>query len=135
MADPVSSDKRLAERMLAGDEQAFEDFFGWHFPRLYRFALKRLGHNHDEAEEVAQATLCRAIDKLKTYRGEAPLFTWLCTFCRHEIGTRYRKLRREPLESDLIEGVKSPCRQREIDASPALGSGAARIAATLQREH
>jgi len=105
MADPVSSDKQLANRMLAGDEQAFEDFFGWHFPRLYRFALKRLGHNHDEAEEVAQATLCRAIDKLKTYRGEAPLFTWLCTFCRHEIGARYRKLQREPLEADLIEDL------------------------------
>src|SRR5262245_44472283 len=105
MADPVSSDKLLADRMLAGDAQAFEDFCGWHFPRLYRFALKRWAHTHDEAEEVAQATLCKAIDKLKTYRGEAPLFTWLCTFCRHEIGSRYRELRRETLESDLIEDL------------------------------
>jgi RNA polymerase sigma-70 factor (ECF subfamily) len=34
---------------------------------------------------VAQTTLYRAMGKLKTYRGEASLLTWLCTFCRHEI--------------------------------------------------
>ena len=36
--------------------------------------------------------LCQAIDKLDTYRGEAPLFSWLCTFCRHEV-SRQRKAR------------------------------------------
>jgi RNA polymerase sigma-70 factor (ECF subfamily) len=79
------ADRALARRMLAGEERAFEEFFGGYFPGLYRFALSRLGGNEDAAEEVAQATICRAIHKLGTYRGEAALFTWLCTFCRHEI--------------------------------------------------
>jgi RNA polymerase sigma-70 factor (ECF subfamily) len=93
----------LVQRMLRGDESAFDEFFADNFPRLYRFALVRMHHDHDAAEEVVQATVCAAITKLRTYRGEAPLFSWLCTFCRHEISTYYARLRREPPLSDLIE--------------------------------
>ena len=74
-----------ARRLIAGDETAFEEFFAGYFPRLYRFARARVGGNEDVAEEITQATLIRALDKLHTYRGEAALFTWLCTICRREI--------------------------------------------------
>ena len=79
------SDRSLVERMLAGDSRAFEEFFDACFPALYRFALARMNHDADAAEEVVQATLCAVIAKLRTYRGEAALFTWLCTFCRHDV--------------------------------------------------
>jgi RNA polymerase sigma-70 factor (ECF subfamily) len=91
--------------MLAGDEQAFETFFGSHFPALYRFALARLGGDPDAAEEIAQATLCKAISKLGTYRGEATLFTWLCTFCRHELAAFLRKKNRHAPEVALREDL------------------------------
>ena len=52
---------------------------------------------------MVQATLCKAIAKLATYRGEAALFTWLCTFCRHEISAHYSRLRRTARETPLIE--------------------------------
>jgi RNA polymerase sigma-70 factor (ECF subfamily) len=103
-------DRDLARRMLAGDESAFEQFFQRHFPSLYRFALTRLGGDEDAAEEAAQMTLCKAIEKLGTYRGEASLFTWLCTFCRHEIAARYRRAGRTAPTIDLVEdlpGVRS----------------------------
>ena len=89
-----TADGRLVARMLAGDEGAFEEFFARYFPGLYRFAMARLSYDADAAEEVVQATLCRAVGKLHTYRGEAALFTWLCTFCRHEISAHYRRLGR-----------------------------------------
>jgi RNA polymerase sigma-70 factor (ECF subfamily) len=81
-------DLALARRVIAGDESAFEEFFTAYFPRLYRFALARLAGHEDAAEDVVQQTLICAIDRLGTYRGEAALLTWLCTICRHEIGTR-----------------------------------------------
>lgn len=81
------SDLALARRLLAGEESAFEEFFGDYFPRLYRFARTRLAGNEDAAEEVVQTVLIKAIDKLHTYRGEAALFTWLCTLCRREIAS------------------------------------------------
>jgi RNA polymerase sigma-70 factor (ECF subfamily) len=89
-------DRDLARRMRAGEERAFEEFFDGHFPALYRFALARVGHDHDAAEEVAQAALCKAISKLHTYRGEAALLTWLCTFCRHEISALHARTTRLP---------------------------------------
>jgi RNA polymerase sigma-70 factor (ECF subfamily) len=52
---------------------------------LYRFALVRLGFDRDTAADIAQAAICKAIGKLRTYRGEAALLAWLCTFCRHEL--------------------------------------------------
>lgn len=82
-----TSDVALARRLLAGDEDAFEEFFARYFPRLFRFALPRLGGNEDNAEEIVQRVLIRAIVHLQTYRGEAALLTWLCALCRHEIST------------------------------------------------
>lgn len=77
-------DKRLVKRLLRGDERAFDQFFDENFSRLYRFALTRLSDDPDAAREVAQITLSRAVQKLHTYKGEAALFTWLCTICRNE---------------------------------------------------
>lgn len=107
MSELYQSDKALVRRMLAGDEMAFEEFFEAYFSGLYRFAVARLDGNADAAEDVVQATLCRAIAKLATYRGEAALLTWLCTFCRHEIsayhGRRQRRVQETPLVEDTPE--------------------------------
>ncbi|HSE41115.1 MAG TPA: sigma-70 family RNA polymerase sigma factor [Acidobacteriota bacterium] len=89
-------DKALVQRMLKGEETAFDEFFTAYSPGLYRFALARLNKNEDYAEEIVQITLCKAISKLKTYRGEAALFSWLCTFCRHEISAYYKRNRINP---------------------------------------
>lgn len=77
-------DKRLVKQLLAGDERAFEQFFNENFSRLYRFSLTRLSDDPDAAREVAQITLTKAVRKLHTYKGEAALFTWLCSICRNE---------------------------------------------------
>ena len=71
--------------MLGGDESAFEAFFETAYPVLYRFALVRLDFDRDAAGDVAQAAVCKAIGKLRTFRGEAALLTWLCTFCRARV--------------------------------------------------
>ena len=105
MATIRFGDKALVRRMLAGKEAAFEEFFASYFPALYRFALTRLDHNADLAEEIVQATLAKAVTKLATYRGEAALFTWLCTFCRHEISAFFERERRTPQKLRLTEDV------------------------------
>ena len=98
-----SLERELVQRMLSGDERAFTEFFDGYFPGLFRFALARLGRNEDAAEEVVQATLCAAIAKLQTFRGEAALFTWLCTFCRHEVSAFYRRTGRNHAVVALVE--------------------------------
>lgn len=92
-SDPVTSDpvdRLLVRRLLAGDQQAFDEFFDAFFQKIYRFALRRLG-NESTAEDVAQATLTAAMRNLATWRGEAALFTWLCTICRHEVHRHWER--------------------------------------------
>lgn len=95
-------DLDLARRVLAGDESASEEFFREYFARLYRFALARVAADEDAAEELVQRTLIRAVRKLHTYRGEAALFTWLCTMCRREISV-WRERTGRRAETTLVE--------------------------------
>ena len=97
------ADVKLVSRLLKGDQRAFDAFFATYFPRLYRFALVRLDNDHDLAEETAQTVLCQAISKMSTYRGEAALFTWLCTFCRHEISKQWKARKRAQGDTELRE--------------------------------
>jgi RNA polymerase sigma-70 factor (ECF subfamily) len=102
----LREDLDLARRLRIGEESAFEEFFAAYFPRIYRFARVRLGGDDEAAEEVAQAALIKALQKIDGFRGEAGLFTWLCTFCRHEISAWLRRSGRTapaPLADDSIE--------------------------------
>ncbi|MGA8205199.1 MAG: sigma-70 family RNA polymerase sigma factor [Woeseiaceae bacterium] len=96
-------DRELVQRLLEGDEAAFRIFFTDNFARLFRFAVYRLNGDEALAEDVVQRSLCKAVDKLDTYRGEAALYAWLCTFCRHEIGAALRQMKRSPV--DLVEDL------------------------------
>jgi RNA polymerase sigma-70 factor (ECF subfamily) len=83
------SDQELVERLLRGDQRAFEQFFNEYYPKLYRFVKRRVPQDATAAEDIAQGTLCRALESLRSYRGEAALMTWLCTLCRREMSARW----------------------------------------------
>jgi RNA polymerase sigma-70 factor (ECF subfamily) len=100
-------EKALVERMLAGDEAAMEEFADGYFPGLYRFALARLGGDTELAREVVQTTVCKALAKLGTFRGEAPLLGWLCACCRNEIRMGFRSKKRQPRVVELEEDIAS----------------------------
>jgi RNA polymerase sigma-70 factor, ECF subfamily len=126
-SDRSNPDLGLAQRILRGDEQAFRDLFERFFPRLYRFALARVGGDHDIASEVVQQTFCKAIERLDTYRGEAALYTWFCQICRHTLIDYCRRTQRmarliQPLEDEpdvraLLDVLTAPIEQQpEIQA-------------------
>jgi RNA polymerase sigma-70 factor (ECF subfamily) len=96
------SDRELVRRMLDGDEGAFDEFFADYFPRLFRFAVLRL-RDQDAAEDLVQNSLISAVRNLAAWRGEATLFTWLCTICRREISAWEKRTSRRvvvPLAED-----------------------------------
>jgi RNA polymerase sigma-70 factor (ECF subfamily) len=106
----LSRDRRLAKRILKGDEQAFRQFVDEYFPRLYRYAHCRLRIEAD-VEDVVQVTLTQAARRLETYRGEATLLTWLVQICRHEISRHLHQSERHAdmmtpfLNDDLLKAV------------------------------
>ena len=103
MSGMHAEDRQLAKRLLAHDALAFKEFFDTYFARLYRFACARLNDNPEAVKEVVHATLSRAIQKLHTYRGEAALFTWLCTICRNQLSEFFKRQARERQHVVLTE--------------------------------
>ena len=117
MNPPLTDDQQLIQRMLAGDERAFDAFFDAYFARVYRFALPRLNGDVEAAREVVLATLTKAMRKLALFRGESGLFTWICQICRHEVVDHIRAERRsrhvvlvddQPELRQAIESVEAP---------------------------
>jgi len=92
------SDRDIVRRMLGGDAGAFDEFFADYFPRLFRFAVLRV-RDHDAAEDIVQNSLIAAVRHLGSWRGEASLFTWLCTICRREIFAWERRTSRRAIVS------------------------------------
>jgi RNA polymerase sigma-70 factor (ECF subfamily) len=67
---------KLVQRCLAGDEEALEEFVS-HFQKpLFNLAYRLCG-NRDDAEDIAQESLVRALENLKLFKGESSLYTWL----------------------------------------------------------
>ncbi len=118
MADLVHVDRAVARRILGGDEAAFRELFDRYFPRLYRFALARLGGDQDTAQDIVQQTFCNAIERLDTYRGEAALYTWFCQICRNVLADHFRRkgrgngrvvlLEDQPNARAILESLTAP---------------------------
>ena len=131
MTEAVHLDKALARRILAGDERAFRSMFDRYFPRLYRYAVARLG-DEESARDVVQQTFCRAIERLDSYRGEAALYSWICRICHNCLVDHCRKLNRdaerlmhiedslevravlEALTADAADNPETRARQRDL---------------------
>lgn len=96
----IDQDRDLASQVAGGDRPAFDAFFKEYFPRLFRFALSRVGNDPALAEEVVQRTMCIVVRKMGSYRGEALLFSWLCQICRNEMAAVYRQ-RGEQFRADV----------------------------------
>lgn len=117
----LSNDRALARRVVSGSTEAFEEFFREYFPRLYRFTLTRVNGNADIAEEVVQRTMCLVVRKLKSYRGEALLFTWLCQICRNEMAAVFRERRMEAQQDNPLEdnpAVQAALASLSLDVGP-----------------
>ncbi len=119
MAELAHVDRAVARRILAGDEAAFQELFDRFFPRLYRFALARLGGDAEAARDVVQQTFCNAIERLDSYRGEAALYTWFCQICRNAVADHYRRRQRGAERAVLLEDQPDVRAVLESLAAPA----------------
>jgi RNA polymerase sigma-70 factor (ECF subfamily) len=128
------NDHTLVARAVRGDDRAFGELFEIYFPRLFRFALRRVA-DEDVAEDIVQSTLVRAMRSLSSWRGEASLFTWLCTICRHEIHGHWQRLGRQPeiASIDDAPGVRAALEALSVgDDSPERALERAEIAGAVQ---
>lgn len=96
---PPKEDKLLVARVLAKERDGFDEFFAIYFSRLVRFCRTRV-RDQKAVEDIVQETLVKAISNLHSYRGEALLYSWLCSICRNQISDWYSKNSKR-LEQDV----------------------------------
>ena len=67
----------LIERLKAGDEAALETIFKLHSAKLYSVALRILGGDRSDAEEIVQDVFLTAFRKANMFQGNSQFSTWL----------------------------------------------------------
>lgn len=136
-AQPDESE--LIDRILAGDQAAFEQLYDRYLPRVFGFVQKRLD-NRADTEETVQEVFFHVFSCLASYRKEAHFAAWVLGIARRTVANRFKRKRHPtvPLEIEdepenvdyaapLIGAVPTPhenyeCRERaaRIEAAAAL---------------
>lgn len=104
----------LIEGVRRGDADAFERLARLHAPRLYRLALRLTGRRED-AEDLVQETLVRALPALRSFEGRARLSTYLIRALGNLWKNQVRSRNRSRLV-DWLRGERGARHDRRNDA-------------------
>ena len=130
-AEAWSSDEELVRNILAGDRASFDLLYDSYFPRVYRFALKRL-RDPAEAEDVTQEVFMTVLKVLGSYQGTSSLLVWMFGITRNLVNRRFRRVRPRLDSLDEIGDVEGDhiAADAAVDARRMLG----RCEAVIERD-
>jgi RNA polymerase sigma-70 factor, ECF subfamily len=77
------NEKQLIERAKSGDFSAFMELIDAHKIKVFSL-VRRLAGNEQDAEDIMQDSLLKAIDKIDTFRGDSSFGTWLYAIALNE---------------------------------------------------
>jgi len=120
----LSSEEKLVERCLQGDDSAWEGIVNAYTRRVYNLGYRYTGRT-DEAEDLTQEIFIKIYQNLKSYRSEAGSFqNWILKVGRNLIIDRYRQTRRfqqsagsEEMETMNLSDEKTPSPHRIVEQS------------------
>lgn len=123
----------LVAKIIAGDEAAFQIFYDSHKRRLEHTAIHFLGAGNPSIADVLQETFIAVLPKLKEFRFESSLYTWLnrftINFCFQALNKGKKTLLSET--KDIEAWAKPPY----SEASPELKSALNDEILALTEEH
>ena len=85
-------DSELISRLRAGEEGAVSELVRAHGARVFQMSLRYL-KNPEDAEELTQDVLFKAVDKIGEFRGDSALSSWLYRITFNAAMSRLRQLR------------------------------------------
>ncbi len=110
------TDAGLLRSYQRGNPQAFEQLLRRYERPLFTFIVRIVG-DRDDAEDVFQDTLRRALENIKSYKEQGKFGSWLFGIAYHLCVDRGRKKKRWKLASnnyeDLIDPIPLPDRLLE----------------------
>ncbi len=89
------TDAELIDRFRNGADEALEVLLRRYASDLFRFCC-RLAASREDAEDICQETLARAMTRLDTLKTGAAFRSWLFSIARNLVRDRGRAARREP---------------------------------------
>jgi RNA polymerase sigma-70 factor, ECF subfamily len=92
MTRQISSDAALVERLRAGDDTAVAELAARYGSKIYQLSFRYM-KNREDAEEVAQDVLLKVFRKIRAFRGDAALSSWIYRITFNTAMSRLRTLR------------------------------------------
>lgn len=117
-----TAESEFIERLKRGDADAFDALVVTHSADVYAL-LYRLTENHEEAADLTQETFMRALNAIKSFRGESNLKTWLYRIAVNESRNRFRWWKRRNRENMI--SLDAAIGESETPLSETIQSGAA----------
>jgi RNA polymerase sigma-70 factor (ECF subfamily) len=112
-APVVKAEARLVERIQAGDEEAFGEFYKMFAPMVHGIILARVPR--DEVDDIVQEVFISAYKNLGSLRDKNAVGGWLAMIARNQAVEFFRQTKRtEELSEDLSQNDSSRTRAREI---------------------
>ena len=109
-------ERALVQRAQHGDFDAFTELVNAHKNKIYGLARKLAGSAED-AEDIVQETLLKAIDKIDQFRLEASFGTWLYTIALNQARAMFAKQKQadlRPIDDYLPTRLKGAEASEEI---------------------
>ncbi len=131
------TDKKLIQKYLHGDEQAFNALYQRYRKPVYAYLNNMLNNRRDIVEDVFQQTWTRAIAALDKYRDDGSFIAWIYRIARNLTIDYFRREKRyteNPDDCDIPDDAPAPS---ENDANRELEVALERAIAELpeaQRE-
>jgi RNA polymerase sigma factor (sigma-70 family) len=91
--------KGLTNRIICGDEEAFDLFYQAYASRLFRFAIILTSGDEAASSDLQQAVLLKAARKMKLFATDEQLWAWLTQIARNH---RLDSLRRQARENRFL---------------------------------
>jgi RNA polymerase sigma-70 factor (ECF subfamily) len=98
------ADKELIRRPDTATSELCSEIIAF-IPNLRAFAISLAGRS-DEADDIVQETIVKALANLKRFRLGTNLQAWLFTILRNNFHTNYRKRRREAQDIDGVAAAR-----------------------------
>jgi RNA polymerase sigma-70 factor (ECF subfamily) len=97
----IEAETRVAERLRAGEEAAFDELVAASGGRLLAVA-RRMMHREEDAQDAVQDAFLSAVKAIDRFDGRSRLTTWLHRICVNACLMKLRTQRRRP-ESSITE--------------------------------
>jgi RNA polymerase sigma-70 factor, ECF subfamily len=109
----LSVQAQIVERIAAGDEEAFGEFYKIFAPMVHGIILARVPR--DEVSDIVQEVFLAAYKNLKTLREKSAVGAWLAMIARNRAAEFYRNARpTEELSEDLCQKENPNAEASEI---------------------